>query len=389
MVNYHDPVVVAQDYLAISKLWHALAGLYFWEFFTTLNYERDVFRGHRPFRWTIWIYFTTRIATLLAVVLSLVDIDVSTRYNCKVETVFLIAFSFLAAAAASLLIVLRIIAIWNMKKIVIAIATSVWGAGFISQIQTIVRIRVESIPGTATCVVANPHIANLNTLVSFTTDIILLFIMLFGLFRLRFHKSSAFGMGRTLWRQGLVWLSVAFIADVLPLVAMGFHHLLELQIFLVPWIVASSIAATRIHRDLADYASTGCTEQQFDASHSHGKANGRAEWNAIRAPITRTQLSRMDSEVAIPEMYELDETPQMRQHVSAGPLIDVEGQLCEKLAGQPELDENVENDIGQGLLIGGANQRVIGTLSGHIHLRRKVTAAELWSRIQVHVSISL
>jgi hypothetical protein len=151
---------------------------------------------------------------------------------------------------------------------------------------------------------------------------------------------------------------------------MGFHHLLELQIFLVPWIVASSIAATRIHRGLADYASTGCTEQydttsshsslhshrcrrQFDASHSHGKANGRAEWNAIRAPITRTQLSRMDSEVAIPEMYELDETPQMRQHVSAGPLIDVEGQLCEKLAGQPELDENVEN----GVPVGTATER--------------------------------
>ncbi|KAI0269734.1 hypothetical protein BGY98DRAFT_1100954 [Russula aff. rugulosa BPL654] len=411
MVNYHDPVVVAQDYCASTFAAKHASSLSRLTSFDSGNIEALACLG-----WTLLLgvfhysqlragclprasplplddmghLLTTRIATLLAVVLSLVDIDVSTRYNCKVETVFLIAFSFLAAAAASLLIVLRIIAIWNMKKIVIAIATSVWGAGFISQIQTIVRIRVESIPGTATCVVANPHIANLNTLVSFTTDIILLFIMLFGLFRLRFHKSSAFGMGRTLWRQGLVWLSVAFIADVLPLVFIYLNLNGPLDdIFLVPWIVASSIAATRIHRDLADYASTGCTEQQFDASHSHGKANGRAEWNAIRAPITRTQLSRMDSEVAIPEMYELDETPQMRQHVSAGPLIDVEGQLCEKLAGQPELDENVENDIGQGLLIGGANQRVIGTLSGHIHLRRKVTAAELWSRIQVHVSISL
>jgi hypothetical protein len=49
--------------------------------------------------------------------------------------------------------------------------------------------------------VANPQIANLNTLVSFTTDIILLLIMFFGLFRLRFHKSSTFGMGRLLWSQ--------------------------------------------------------------------------------------------------------------------------------------------------------------------------------------------
>jgi hypothetical protein len=49
--------------------------------------------------------------------------------------------------------------------------------------------------------VTNPQIANLNTLVSFSTDIILLLIMFFGLLRLRFHKSNAFGMGRLLWRQ--------------------------------------------------------------------------------------------------------------------------------------------------------------------------------------------
>ena len=72
--------------------------------------------------------------------------------------------------------------------------------------------------------------------------------MFFGLFRLRFHKSWAFGMGRLLWRQvgclcfflavvatfslyvasysqlkGLVWLLVALIADILPLVSGQFH----------------------------------------------------------------------------------------------------------------------------------------------------------------------
>jgi hypothetical protein len=46
-------------------------------------------------------------------------------------------------------------------------------------------------------------------------------------------------------------------------------------------------------------------------------------------------------EVAIPEMYEQDETPQMSQHISAGSFIDVEGQLCKKPAGQPGLDENI------------------------------------------------
>jgi len=55
MVNYHDPDVVQQDDLVASKIWHAMAGLYFWEFVTTLDYEWSVIRRHRPFRWTIWV----------------------------------------------------------------------------------------------------------------------------------------------------------------------------------------------------------------------------------------------------------------------------------------------------------------------------------------------
>ena len=31
-----------------------------WEFVTTLDYEWDVLRGHRPFRWTIWVGSNTR-----------------------------------------------------------------------------------------------------------------------------------------------------------------------------------------------------------------------------------------------------------------------------------------------------------------------------------------
>jgi hypothetical protein len=93
---------------------------------------------------------------------------------------------------------------------------------------------------------ANPHILKLNALVILPVNIILLLIMFFGLFRLRFHKSSALGMGRLLWRQvGIdaspwpwcslsanmslpthkifVWLLAAIIADIVPVVCDQFH----------------------------------------------------------------------------------------------------------------------------------------------------------------------
>jgi hypothetical protein len=30
-----------------------------WEFVTTLDYEWSVIRGHRPFRWTMWVRINT------------------------------------------------------------------------------------------------------------------------------------------------------------------------------------------------------------------------------------------------------------------------------------------------------------------------------------------
>ncbi|KAF8504759.1 hypothetical protein F5888DRAFT_781973 [Russula emetica] len=331
MVNYHDPVVVLQDNLAVSKIWHAVAGLYFWEFVTTLDFEWSVIQRHRPFRWTIWIYTTTRISTLIAVILFLVGVNVTGRYNCEVETVFQLIFGYLAIACASLLIVLRILAIWNKKKIIIAIAAGAWGINVIFEIQSIVRIRAIWEPGT-TCLVPNLHIYELNILVTLATDIILLLIMFFGLLRLGFHERGAFGLGRLLWKQGVIWLLVATIAEVLPavLLCLNLNDPFNFM-FLPPSMVTLSIAATRIYRSLADHAS-GYTDHLSGPDSS--KRSGRIEWKANRVPIT---LSRM--EVAInSRTSDQDQTPQTSQN---GSLAYIEGQVCEKPGGQRKLEENV------------------------------------------------
>jgi len=135
MVVFRDRAVIAQDFLALTKLEHALSGLYIWEFLTTLDFEWNIIRGHRPYRWTIWIYSITRLATLLTVIFQFVGLDVRTHTNCEVQNIFQFIFVYVAFAAASLLIVLRVIAIWNWNKLVIASATGVWVAnvGFLIQ----------------------------------------------------------------------------------------------------------------------------------------------------------------------------------------------------------------------------------------------------------------
>ncbi|KAN0125617.1 hypothetical protein V8E52_000824 [Russula decolorans] len=324
MVNYHDPDVVLQDDLVASKILHGMAGLYFWEFVTTLGYEWSVIRRHRPFRWTIWIYSTTRIFTLIAVILILVDIDDTARYSCEVKTVFLFALT----GTASL-------AIWNKKKIIIAIAAGTWGINVIFQIQSIVRIRAVWEPAMS-CSVVNWHISELNILVTLATDIILLLIMFFGLLRLGFHERGVFGLGRLLWKQGVIWLLVATIAEVLPAVFLCLNLNNSFNgMFLPPSMVTLSIAATRIHRYLVDYASFGYTKHLSGPDSS--ERSSRIERKANKVPIT---LSSM--EVAINRTSDQDQTPQTSQN---GSHACIEGQMCEKPGRQRRFDESAANDV--------------------------------------------
>jgi len=116
MVNFHDPAVVAGDFSALVNLLHTFAGLYIWEFAIALGYEWSILWGRRPYLRTIWIYLFTRVATLTTALLAIVDFNLKAPYSCQtLVTLYTISAS-LALAAAELLLVLRVIAIWNKKK---------------------------------------------------------------------------------------------------------------------------------------------------------------------------------------------------------------------------------------------------------------------------------
>ncbi|KAH9956525.1 hypothetical protein BC827DRAFT_752812 [Russula dissimulans] len=257
MVNFRDPAEIAQDQLAVTKLWHAMAGLYMWEFVTTLGYEWSIIRGHRPYRWTIWIYSLTRVAALMGVILSLVGDDVTAPYNCEIENIFQFGFGYLAVASASLLMVLRIIAIWNKNRIITAVVITVWMINVLFLIYGITQIRATWTPDESTCSVLNIESNKSNVIVTFSTDIVLLVIMLIGLLRLGFHERSTFGgIGHLLWRQGLIWLLIATLAEVPPAVfiCLNLNDPYNFM-FTITSMVSMSIAATRTHRQLADFLS--------------------------------------------------------------------------------------------------------------------------------------
>ncbi|KAI9433440.1 hypothetical protein F5148DRAFT_1372202 [Russula earlei] len=225
MANYHDPTVIAQHFFDLStgtvaKFWHVVDGLYIWEFFTTLDYEASVIQGRRPYRWTIWLYSLTRVATLMAVVMSMIGFDVTTPINCQLWIISELTFSYTAIAAASMLIVIRVIAIWNRNRVVSVIAICTWATNIAALIRSIVLLRSVSshVNDTGTCYLSNTLASKLNLMTSLAADIVLLLIMLVGLLRWRLQEGGMPNIARFLWTQGLIWLLIATFSYV-PTVA--------------------------------------------------------------------------------------------------------------------------------------------------------------------------
>jgi len=293
MVDFQDPALIIQDLLSTLKLWHALAGLYIWEYLITFDYEWSVIRGRRPYRWTIWIYSITRLATLLTAIVAMISMDDRAKFDCQGIILTLFTISYVGFTGASLLIVLRNIAIWNGQKIVIAITTGIWLANIGFFIQSLARVRTSWDPLLSTCAVLDIHSTKLNTITTLVTDIALLLIMLIGLLRLGFHEPGVYGLGRLMWRQGIVWLFLATIAEIPPVVfiSLNLNDALD-YMFSFPAMVIMTIAATRIYRSLTDFSTTsGSAGDNFLSSGSTAvfKAN-----KGSRVPADAVALEPME-----------------------------------------------------------------------------------------------
>ncbi|KAH9954846.1 hypothetical protein BC827DRAFT_921565 [Russula dissimulans] len=256
MVNFNDPAIFAQDCSVVTRLWHAIAGLYIWEFFTTLDYEWSVIRGNRPYLWTIWVYSLTRLATLLTLIENLIVLNISKPINCQVWVTFELLFAHTTVAAASLLIVLRVNAIWNRNKVVYVIAMGTWVTNLACLIHGIVLLRSVWSPVSNFCMTTNTMVIRLNWIVSLSTDTVLLLIMLLNLFYWRHEHGRVSDLCRLLWTQGLIWLLLATIAYIPPVVFLSLNLNAPFNMmFQIPAQVTLSIAATRIYRSLTDFRS--------------------------------------------------------------------------------------------------------------------------------------
>ncbi|KAF8261249.1 hypothetical protein EI94DRAFT_821028 [Lactarius quietus] len=308
MLDFQNSAIIEKDFLTMVKLWHVVDGIFIWEFCITLNYEWSVIRGHRPYRRTIWVYSLTRMCTLIAVILNMLGFDSSSPINCEVWVIFELIFASLSFAAASFLIVLRI------NRIAVAIALGAWSTNVAFLIYNITRLRVAWMPALSICEVLNTESSIQTVVTTLVTDVVLLLIMLVGLLRLRVRDTvTVFGLGQLLWKQGLISLFLATIAEVPPSVflILNLNGPLNLM-FQTPALIVMSIASTRMHRSLTNFNHTG----SFDAYPTRGHSTNTDPERIFSAP---PPLDRV--EVVIHTSSEDYPPAKTGQYASHGPHI--------------------------------------------------------------------
>jgi len=192
-----------------------------------------------------------------------VSLNTSLDISCQAVTTSDFAFGTLSLLSASTLVILRTIALWEQRKVVIAIGSALWLANATAYIYSVSTFRGHQIDGA--CVFIHSSRSNIIILSTFITDLVLLSLMLAGLLRWRNSRRRG-GIWWILYTQGLAWVVIFTLAE-LPSVIFIVLNLNDptIRMFLVPEVVSMTICASRMHLGLSA------------ALHGHPH-DGRVHW---------------------------------------------------------------------------------------------------------------
>jgi len=293
----------------------------------------------------MWVYSLTRVSALLATILLMVCVDKESPSICKIVPLTHYSLAYLGFAAATLLIVLRIVAIWNKNKAVVRIAIGLWIINVAFLIQGAIRLRFAWFTDPNRCLVQSVKSFQLSLIVALITNIVLLLTVIVGLLRLRYSGGGSFGLQRFLWNQGIVWLLLAVVAEVPPVVFILDMNKEVNLMFQIPSPIVMSIVASRMHRGLTDYA-TESTE--IISSGFYEKRKNIPVMKAKQRPGPAAQVSLDPMEVAVDTAVERYLASESRTESSQlGSDTDVDEQHSDKTKSiELVIDHDLDLEIG-------------------------------------------
>jgi len=232
------------------KLVHVFAGIYLWEWVSTVQFEWEVLTGRRRFRWSFVAYELCRTLCLASIITMLAGFNLTHYFNCEAWFRAVLIFSYFCIAFSSLLILLRGVAIWGRSISVLLFTACVWFCNVGTALYSVTQGSVEWIPAVNACLITRTDRFRLGITVNFITEEILLCVMIAGVL----NKRNTTGLWKVLYIQGLSWIFVASLSEILPS-AFSWLNINDgwNLMFQTPHMVIICIMATRVYRDLFEY----------------------------------------------------------------------------------------------------------------------------------------
>ncbi|VDB95224.1 unnamed protein product [Peniophora sp. CBMAI 1063] len=295
MPDWKSPSELTRDSLLLVKLLHACLGWAIWEYVSHFHYEWDVYRGNRRYRWTIWVYTSCRLAMLSTFTFHAIAINGGTWRHCTTLFMAGMASAYVAISLASLLIVLRITAVWEKKPVVVTVSYIAWLTCLALNVYNVTTLRAAYDGSSRGCLPYDTKSFVFNSIGILASDTVLLVLMLAGILRVR-RNAVKNGISRVLYRQGVVWLIVAILVEV-PAVAFALLELNDpLTVMFQPVeLVSLVICAGHMYRGLLEYVYKPDTNLSLGNGNSTHllvrSANTAMSSNPVSGPGSSTQSS--------------------------------------------------------------------------------------------------
>ncbi|KAI0298453.1 hypothetical protein B0F90DRAFT_1732613 [Multifurca ochricompacta] len=175
--------------------------------------------------------------------------EITNKISCKTWLVFVRVFANTSTTLAITLYALRSIAVWKRNTYLILFVIACLITNVVLWMRLTVRPITEWNEETRTCIIMKVSRGLPDNASMFATDIILFVAILSGVYQ----RNSGKDILSTMYREGLFWLAIATVVQLLPVVfiSLNLNDVMDLM-FQTPAIICSGIGATRMYRKIFD-----------------------------------------------------------------------------------------------------------------------------------------
>lgn len=247
--------VLSKDFITVVKMLHFIDGVKVWYFVSNLDFDWKLLTSRPAMKWPSLVYLASRFTSIACVVSFLVGLNVtSNSIDCQAWISTAFAFPLIELELAMVLIVIRVIAIWDrsITSISLTITALSVHSGVALYLLTGIRSFWDPGPNYRGCVVYAPRTRLIMmSVASIVIYAFLLVAMLVGLLRPGYRRARSFPLWHMLQQQGWIWFALAVAAELPTLTLILWNINPSINLLLqIPRVVIASIGTTTMFRVL-------------------------------------------------------------------------------------------------------------------------------------------